>query len=455
MHACITPHIQCCQTLSKHTCAPPGQPQQHWYAFYQVKNLESFKGEIGVAMSADQGVSWQHLGIALSEPYPLSSPFVTYDEASGQYVMIPDSHRSGSYREPQVVLYTTHARQFPFGWQPAKVGLAGLRYADTTAIRLQELWYIFTTVKDHGPWNDQAHYELHLFTAAGSLLSNWTEHPSSPITSDPRYARSGGRPFLYEGKVHRWAQDDSVIFGESLHLFKLGVLSPQQYMESYVKSLKPSGPKGDWSASRTHHVDLQQLGGEGGNGSWYGLVDGDRYRDGKRHFYQHEARFVRLKVTLRQAMTMQLALTLFVWLAWHLSSRLTLWVFGVPGSELRLSRTLVMLWRACVPEAALLAAMLVAMVLTFAAFVLAPSSLFYCPRWSVLINVHETPPVTHVDPAAPYSTSDVVVVTAATAAFFDRMQNMIGSIHTWEPEQKVRPPCRFAAGITNIIYIFV
>lgn len=45
--------------------------------------------------------------------------------------------------------------------------------------------------------------------------------------------------------------------------------------------------------------------------------------------------------------------------------------------------------------------------------------------------------MTHHDPVAPYNLTDLVVVTGASASFFDRMTNMIGSLHVWEPNQKV------------------
>ncbi len=53
------------------------------------------------------------------------------------------------------------------------------------------------------------------------------------------------------------------------------------------------------------------------------------------------------------------------------------------------------------------------------------------------IDVLPAPPVTHQDPSGPYDVSDLVIVSGATASFFDRMTNMIGSVHTWEPRQKI------------------
>jgi hypothetical protein len=55
-----------------------------------------------------------------------------------------------------------------------------------------------------------------------------------------------------------------------------------------------------------------------------------------------------------------------------------------------------------------------------------------------LSDYHQgAPPVTHIDSSAPYDVSDLVVVTGATANFFDRTTNMIGSVHVWEPNQRI------------------
>lgn len=60
-------------------------------------------------------------------------------------------------------------------------------------------------MKTHRGWWGERSYSLRLFHTT-NLTGTWEEHPMSPITTDPRYARSGGRPLMYDGHVHRWAQ---------------------------------------------------------------------------------------------------------------------------------------------------------------------------------------------------------------------------------------------------------
>lgn len=57
-----------------------------------------------------------------------------------------------------------------------------------------------------------------------------------------------------------------------------------------------------------------------------GLIDGDMYRDGMRHFYHHGAKFVRVKNTLLRLVVLQLALLSFIGWLWQSSDRLMLWL---------------------------------------------------------------------------------------------------------------------------------
>ncbi|GFH26517.1 uncharacterized protein HaLaN_24682, partial [Haematococcus lacustris] len=152
-------------------------PSSRLYAFYQVKSLITSKGEIGVAHSLDNGVSWHHLGTALTEPFSLSSPWVAYDPASQQYIMIPDGHKSQHHT---ISLYSTSKDDFPFGWKHAAVRGSEAHFMDTSAVYHEGQWWIFTT-------------------------------------------------------------DDSDYFGQSLHLFRASRISNATYLEAFVQTVLPSG----------------------------------------------------------------------------------------------------------------------------------------------------------------------------------------------------------------------
>ncbi len=42
------------------------------------------------------------------------------------------------------------------------------------------------------------------------------------------------------------------------------------------------------------------------------------------------------------------------------------------------------------------------------------------------MEVTPTPAVAHVDPRTPYALDDLLVITGATASFYDRITNMVG-----------------------------
>lgn len=49
---------------------------ENFYLFFETKNSKTLQGDIGVAMSNDQGATWQPLGIVLDEEWHLSYPYV-------------------------------------------------------------------------------------------------------------------------------------------------------------------------------------------------------------------------------------------------------------------------------------------------------------------------------------------------------------------------------------------
>ena len=175
--------------------------QVHW-VFAEVKDLNAMLGVIGVWKARDAqltGLQW--VGVALEESFHLSYPFVLWcseaveDGQRGLYAMIPETSASHS-----VSVYTARAADFPLRWTLHSVPLTGHRFVDTSAIQHDGRWYIFTTYDD----------SLHLYTADALLSSAWTLHRLSPLVShDRRIARSAGRPFVYDGRIHRLAQDDS------------------------------------------------------------------------------------------------------------------------------------------------------------------------------------------------------------------------------------------------------
>eukprot|EP00727_Mastigamoeba_balamuthi_P008068 m51a1_g3882 hypothetical protein (847) ;mRNA; r:41906-45119 len=370
-----------------------------WYATYEMKNLVRGIGEIGAAVSSDRGATWTHVGTALSEPFHLSYPGVYYDPPTGRTVMIPETHQSTGIR-----VYETTADAFPLGWKHVHTALGGTGWVDPSAVWWRGLWYVFVTRRG----------SLRLFVTKSLLGSEWAEHPRSPITSSKRYGRCGGPPVVFDARVWRYAQDDDGAYGIGIHVFRIDELTPTEYRESLVRSVLPGEGGAAWTAGRLHHVCAVEL----SPGQWIALADGDR------NLPHHQCRVQEAAFTLlKRVAFVTCALVL-------LAAAATTGKVAKVGHGARLvyAASCAVATRACrsVPVPSFRAALLVALCVAVPVwlFALAPA----LPP--ALVHGHHASADGH-RVAAPANDS-LVIITAASSQFFDRLRNLVGSLHVWE-----------------------
>jgi hypothetical protein len=222
-----------------------------WFMFFEVLNLETDKGDIGLAVSQD-GLQWGYKQIVLDEPYHLSYPYVF--EWDNEFYMIPETASAYSVR-----LY--RAIEFPFKWTFVKTLIEG-NYFDSSIAQYGGKWWIFTSDR-----NDV----LHLFYA-DDLIGGWREHPKSPIIfRNPKIARPAGRLLPIAGKIYRFTQECDRTYGYQIRAFEIIKMTISEYEEREVKSdpiLRPTG--NGWSGERMHHIDAHEIGGD----QWIACVDG-------------------------------------------------------------------------------------------------------------------------------------------------------------------------------------
>ena len=231
-----------------------------WQMFFEVENWRSWKGEIGLATSAD-GRAWTYEGIVLAEPFHLSYPQV-FAADDGVY-MVPESSQADAVR-----LY--RARRFPWEWEHVGDLLRGLPFADPTIVRHEGRWWLFTETSGGG---DDT---LRLFSAA-ALDGAWTEHPASPIVrGDAAVARPAGRIVAADGRLVRFAQNCRPAYGTDVRALEILALTPDAYAERPLGTGPILGPGTGWNAGGMHHVDPVCL----GPGRWLAAVDGWRMEDG-------------------------------------------------------------------------------------------------------------------------------------------------------------------------------
>ncbi|XP_065870295.1 glucosamine inositolphosphorylceramide transferase 1 [Euphorbia lathyris] len=237
------------------------------YLFFETKNSVTMQGDIGVAKSTDKGATWQQLGIALDEDWHLSYPYVF--DYLGEIYMMPEASENGELR-----LY--RAVNFPLQWRLEKV-LIKKPLVDSFIIKHDGEYWLFGS--DHSAFGTERNGQLEIWHS-NSPLGPWKPHKKNPIYNIDKSlgARNGGRPFLYDGNLYRVGQDCGETYGRRVRVFKVEVLTKEDYKEVEVPLgfEEPTKGRNAWNGARYHHLDVQQL----SSGEWIGVMDGDRVPSG-------------------------------------------------------------------------------------------------------------------------------------------------------------------------------
>ncbi|PKI68571.1 glucosamine inositolphosphorylceramide transferase 1 [Punica granatum] len=241
--------------------------EDNLYLFYETKNSITMQGDIGVAKSTDKGATWEPLGIALDEDWHLSYPYVF--EYQGQIYMMPESSGKGDLR-----IYS--AVNFPLQWKLEKI-IMKKPLVDAFIINHNGMYWLFGS--DHTGFGARKNGQLEIWYS-NSPLGPWIPHKRNPIYNTEKSvgARNGGRPFVYNGDLYRVGQDSGETYGRRVRVFKVEMLTKNEYREVEV-SLgieEPAKGRNAWNGARYHHLDAQQL----PSGEWIAVMDGDRVPSG-------------------------------------------------------------------------------------------------------------------------------------------------------------------------------
>ena len=231
------------------------------------------RGEIGVARSDDEGVSWKYLGVCLREPWHLSYPYIF--KHGNKIYMLPEGSRSGSLR-----LY--EAVNFPLEWSSVSV-IINKPLVDASIVRWHGHWYILAsdpTLKE----DSNANSNLVIYHSEQLLKGQWKQHVQNPVMIHgvSAGARQAGRIISFNSTLYRFGQNCEQTYGKDIIAYRIDVLNTTAFSQtrinfsagrSVVETLVDSATlKKIWNGARRHHVDAQRL----STGKWVAVMDGDR-----------------------------------------------------------------------------------------------------------------------------------------------------------------------------------
>ena len=170
----------------------------------------------------------EHLGASAPTAIALDCRHVSFPflfEHDGELYMVPET-----CADRCIDLYRCDA--FPHGWTRVRRLLQDIDAADTSLLRHEHLWWLFTSVRE--TTDDGRHLEI--FHTADPLSGNWVPHPVNAqrlyADSELTCGRNAGPPFAWRGRLLRPVQKDSRYYGEGMLWMQVDALNAREFAES-------------------------------------------------------------------------------------------------------------------------------------------------------------------------------------------------------------------------------
>lgn len=106
---------------------------------------------------------------------------------------------------------------------------------DATPVEWNGKWYVMATTQPN------ALSQLLIFvgdTPEGPFI----QHPLNPVKDDISTSRPGGECFVQDNQLFRIVQDSTTRYGESLHIMRVTVLTPNDFKEEFYCDVVPENP---------------------------------------------------------------------------------------------------------------------------------------------------------------------------------------------------------------------
>lgn len=218
-----------------------------YYVFYEELKFEDYHGYLRAAELDIESGKLINDQVILKQDYHLSYPQVF--EENGTYYMIPESADNSS-----IDLY--ECTDFPYQWQKKKTLLSNIEAVDTTPLKTEDGWYLFTSERITGAdFND----ELSIYKSTDLLTQAFEKLYQQPVISDVKNARMAGRFFRENGELYRVSQDCGKRYGHQVNVHKVLQIEGG-YQEQYIKTISPGrGALGFHTYNRANGLEIGDM----------------------------------------------------------------------------------------------------------------------------------------------------------------------------------------------------
>lgn len=202
------------------------------FVFFELYDYARGKGIISLA-KASENFSKYHEVLATENHFSFPFVFVLNETL----YCIPESFESNGI---QIYRFDIQTNKFDF----VSTILDGIQAVDPVLFENEGLWWLFFTLKDQPSVHLYAYY-------AKEAFGPFVPHANNPVKSSIFDARSAGKPFIFNNKLIRPAQNCAEDYGMSVVLNEIKELSPVSFIEFPFQQLMTDP---DWKFHKGMHT---------------------------------------------------------------------------------------------------------------------------------------------------------------------------------------------------------
>ena len=220
---------------------------EKYYVFYEELKFEDYHGYLKAAELDIQQGKLINDKVILKLDYHLSYPLV-FEKHDGFY-MIPESGESNS-----IDLY--ECTSFPYEWRKKQTLLDNIHAVDTTPLKTDNAWYLFTSERVDGADYDD---ELSIYRSTDLINKPFEKLYEYPVINDVKNARMAGKFIQREGDVFRVSQNCGKRYGYQTNISKVLQIEGI-YQEELVETIKPTqGGLGFHTYNKEHEIIIGDM----------------------------------------------------------------------------------------------------------------------------------------------------------------------------------------------------